>query len=547
MIPAASRQSLSRVNESEALAFLAAPVLLVDADGQVVSANAQACEMLGCSPEPTTSLPQLLTVSGVAQHIELPKSQASVGRSMLRLSDGRSVAAMVRALPSGGWVVALYDLGAIMSEDDRQSSDPVTSLLNREAFKRELARALTAKQSFVLFAIGLERFRQINDALGAGVGDALLRKVGDRLHSLVSTEDVIGRLGYDEFGLIRRGIASNDDIEIEGKRIVELIARAYAVEGHILNISASVGIARPAGQPGEDGLMGHANLALIEARAEGIGTCRLFVAAMADRLQERRRIELGLRRAMALKQLELHYQPQIHLRSGEVVSFEALLRWRREDGSFISPADFVPIAEETGLIVPIGDWVIRTACYAAARWPLPAIVAVNLSAQQFRGEGLVNTVVSALANSGLDPARLELEITESALLDDTAAVVGTLQSLRALGVGIAMDDFGTGYSSLSYLQKFPFDKIKIDQSFVRQMNGNAEAKAIVSTIASLGATLGMKITAEGVETQDQLAEIRERGCDYVQGFLTGRPMTAEAACKLLVDATLEDMRINRGT
>lgn len=540
MILAAATPITPPVSETEALALLATPVLLVDAAEQVVFANAKACAMLGCAPQPAICLAELLAVSGIAHVIDLPKPSSQGARSSLRLSDGRSVTADVQALPSGGWAIALHDIGAFMSEDDRQSIDPVTSLRNREAFKRELARALAGNQPVAMFAIGLERFAQINDALGAGVGDALLRKVGDRLASLASAEDAVGRLGYDGFGLIRRGSASDGDIEAEAKRIIDLVGRAYAVEGQMLNVSASVGVARPVGDPDEEGVMVHANLALIEARAQGFGSWRMFAPAMADRLQEKRRIELGLRRAMALKQLDLHYQPQIDLRSGEVVSFEALLRWRREDGTFISPAEFVPIAEETGLIVPIGDWVIRTACHAAARWPRPAIVAVNLSSQQFRGEGLAPTVVSALASSGLDPARLELEITESALLDDTAAVVGSLQRLRALGVGIAMDDFGTGYSSLSYLQKFPFDKIKIDQSFVRQMHGNAEAKAIVSTIASLGATLGMKITAEGVETPDQLAEIRERGCDYVQGFLTGRPMTAEAAAELLFDANVED-------
>jgi EAL domain-containing protein (putative c-di-GMP-specific phosphodiesterase class I) len=283
-------------------------------------------------------------------------------------------------------------------------------------------------------------------------------------------------------------------------------------------------------------LLRNADLALYRAKADGRGRFRFFEPSMDARMQARRALELDLRRALALKQFHLAYQPQICLSTGAVVGCEALLRWSSPTRGAVSPAEFIPIAEETGLIVAIGEWVLRTATHDAARWAQPVSVAVNLSPLQFRSQTLVDTVLSALANAGLPATRLEIEITEGALMEETQAVVTILRSLRDLGVRVSMDDFGTGYSSLAYLQKFPFDKIKIDQSFVRAMGDNAEAGAIVRAVAALGASLGMKTTAEGVETPEQLAAIRAEGCTEVQGYLTGRPMADADIAALLAQA-----------
>ncbi len=257
---------------------------------------------------------------------------------------------------------------------------------------------------------------------------------------------------------------------------------------------------------------------------------------MDAQMQRRRLMELDLRRALALREFQLAFQPQFDLSTNSLTGFEALLRWHNPSRGLVSPADFIPLAEEIGLMIPIGEWVLREACKEAAIWAQPATVAVNLSAHQFQNAKLVETVASALAHAGLEPTRLELEITESALLDDTDSVLSALQGIRALGVRISMDDFGTGYSSLSYLQKFPFHKIKIDQSFVRRMERDAESKAIVRAVAALGASLGMTTTAEGVETPEQLDLVRAEGCTYVQGYLTGKPMGAADAAALVAAA-----------
>ncbi len=385
--------------------------------------------------------------------------------------------------------------------------------------------------------LDLDRFKAVNDTLGHPVGDALLRKVAERLRNAARRDDVIARLGGDEFAILQVGQVGADQplaAEALANRLVDLVGRTYVLDGQMLNVGVSVGIALfPDDGRLPDDLLKHADLALYRAKADGRGTYRFFEPAMNAAVQARRSLEIDLRRALALKQFTLVFQPQIRLETGEVSGFEALLRWHHPERGLISPATFIPLAEEIGVIVGIGEWALRTACREAARWAQPASIAVNLSPIQFRGGKLVETVTLVLAQTGLDPARLELEITEGALLDDTDGVLTVLNGLRRLGVRISMDDFGTGYSSLSYLQKFPFDKIKIDQSFVRGMAGSAECGAIVRAIARLGASLGMRTTAEGVETADQLDAIRAEGCTEVQGYLTGRPMPASEAFALL--------------
>ncbi|MFC7663388.1 putative bifunctional diguanylate cyclase/phosphodiesterase [Methylorubrum suomiense] len=400
-----------------------------------------------------------------------------------------------------------------------------------------VAAAEEAGAPLAVLMLDLDRFKAVNDTLGHPVGDALLRKVAERLRNAARRDDVIARLGGDEFAILQVGQVGADQplaAEALANRLVDLVGRTYVLDGQMLNVGVSVGIALfPDDGRLPDDLLKHADLALYRAKADGRGTYRFFEPAMNAAVQARRSLEIDLRRALALKQFTLVFQPQIRLETGEVSGFEALLRWHHPERGLISPATFIPLAEEIGVIVGIGEWALRTACREAARWAQPASIAVNLSPIQFRGGKLVETVTLVLAQTGLDPARLELEITEGALLDDTDGVLTVLNGLRHLGVRISMDDFGTGYSSLSYLQKFPFDKIKIDQSFVRGMAGSAECGAIVRAIARLGASLGMRTTAEGVETADQLDAIRAEGCTEVQGYLTGRPMPASEAFALL--------------
>ena len=376
----------------------------------------------------------------------------------------------------------------------------------------------------------------MNDTLGHPIGDALLRRVAERLVKAARRDDLVARLGGDEFAIVQVGAGQPEAAEALAGRLVDLVGRAYVVDGHMLNIGCSVGVAlAPEDGDDPDTLLKNADLALYRAKADGRGVFRFFKPDMDAKMQARRSLELDLRRALALKEFDLAYQPQVSAHDGRVTGFEALLRWRHPERGQISPADFIPLAEEIGLINPIGEWVLRSACAEAARWPSDVSLAVNLSPVQFRGAKLASVVTNALAQSGLPAERLELEITEGALLDNTDTVLNMLNTLRSLGVRISMDDFGTGYSSLSYLQKFPFTKIKIDQSFVRSMDESPDCSAIVRAVIALGRSLGMKTTAEGVETEAQRDRIRAEGCTEIQGYLTGRPMTAEAAAALVRD------------
>ena len=404
--------------------------------------------------------------------------------------------------------------------------DALTGLPNRTLLRDRLEQAIAAGGAAAVLCLDLDRFKEVNDTLGHPVGDALLRAVTGRLRACARGKDVVARLGGDEFAVVLPAPAGTPEGAAGfAGRALEALAEPFLIEGHQLLAGASVGIAvAPADGADADTLLRRADMALYRAKAEGRAAWRFFEPALDAQLQERRALEADLRRAVRERRFELHYQPLVRTPTGSVSGVEALLRWRRADGGLVPPADFIPLAEETGLIVPIGDWVLRTACAEVARWPSGTIgVAVNLSPAQFRRGDLVGSVRAALAASGLGPGRLELEITESVLLEDDRSTLDTLRSLRALGVRIAMDDFGTGYSSLGYLRRFPFDKIKIDRSFVREMARDANCMAIVRAVVSLGATLGATITAEGVETPEQFDLLREIGCEEAQGFLFGRP------------------------
>jgi diguanylate cyclase (GGDEF)-like protein len=391
----------------------------------------------------------------------------------------------------------------------------------------QAVRALSSRaQSFAILYLDLDRFKEVNDTLGHPIGDALLRQVAERLRKTVSPRDLVARLGGDEFALLHYCLDTPEDSAQDlAERIIASIARPYYIDGNEIVVSTSVGIAiAPTDGNETDQLMKNADLALYSAKAEGAGTYRFFSLQMERSMQNRRLLEMDLRRGIKLGQFELYYQPLVRLDTGRVVSGEALMRWRHPEQGMISPAQFIPLAEETGAIEVLGEWALQQACRDALNWPDHVRVSVNLSPVQFRKAGLVDIVKAVLATSELDARRLELEITESVLLQNNAVNLEALHQLRALGLSIALDDFGTGYSSLSYLQRFPFDKLKIDQSFVRDLENRPDSLSIVQSIATLGRNLRMLTTAEGVETQAQLDIITSAGCSEAQGYYFGAPM-----------------------
>jgi diguanylate cyclase (GGDEF)-like protein len=452
----------------------------------------------------------------------------------LDLADGRTIQISHQPMSEGGWVATHEDItDAIRAEaqiSHMATHDALTNLPNRVLFRTRIETALqrvARGEQIAVLCLDLDRFKSVNDALGHPVGDGVLTTVAQRLQGCVRGTDTVARLGGDEFAIVQAGANLPAGAGALAERIIEALGRPYDVHGHQIVIGASVGIAiAPNDGTDPDVLLKQADMALYRAKSDGRGTFRYFEAEMDNRMQMRRRLELDLRRALTEAEFELHYQPQLNLASGRVTGFEALLRWRHADGRLIPPGDFIPLAEEIGLIVPIGEWVLRQACRDAVTWPDDVRVAVNLSPVQFKSRGLVTAVFSALAASHLAASRLELEITESVLLDDSETVLSMLHQIKALGVSISMDDFGTGYSSLSYLRSFPFDKIKIDRSFVRDLATSGDAAAIIRAVAGLGSSLGMSTTAEGVETQEQLDQLRAEGCTEVQGYLISRPRPA---------------------
>ena len=416
--------------------------------------------------------------------------------------------------------------------------DPLTELPNRVLFQKSLSDALARRarkgDQLAVHFIDLDRFKTVNDTLGHPLGDALLREAAERLQGCVREGDTVARLGGDEFAVVQTGLSDMSGATRLAGRIVEAMSVPFDLQGHQVVIGASVGVAAsPSDGLDADELLKKADMALYRAKADGRGAFHFFERSMDEQLQARRALELDLRRALQAGEFELFYQPLYHLGDERVTGCEALLRWRHPERGMVSPADFIPLAEEIGLIVQLGEWVLRNACAEAAKWPEHVRLAVNLSPAQFRDRGLVRTVVSALAASGLAAQRLELEITESVLLQDSAANMTMLHDLKALGVRISMDDFGTGYSSLSYLRSFPFDKIKIDQTFVRDILEDSDAMAIIKAVLDLGSSMGIVTTAEGVETLEQLNALRGQGCAEIQGYFISRPAPAAEIAKML--------------
>jgi diguanylate cyclase (GGDEF)-like protein/PAS domain S-box-containing protein len=461
-------------------------------------------------------------------------AEAKAGHTATRLQvqNGRSIRIVDQPMKGGGWVATFEDITEWQQAQEQISHmarhDALTNLPNRTLFREELEQALRlVKRSdqLAVLCLDLDHFKEINDSLGHPIGDALLMEVGRRLGECVTDNDTVARLGGDEFAIVQ--FCKDCDpsvVALLASHVVERISEPYTIGGHQLVIGVSIGISlAPEDGKNPDELLKKADLALYRAKADGRGTYRYFETGMDARAQARRLLELDLRAALPRNEFEVYYQPIRDIACDRVVAFEALLRWNHSIRGMISPVNFIPLAEETGLIIKLGDWVLRQACMDATRWPEEVCVAVNLSPVQFKNPNLVSQVKAALKQSGLAPHRLELEITESVLLQNSETTLAVLHELRAFGVRISLDDFGTGYSSLSYLRSFPFDKIKIDRSFVSELATREDSMAIVRAVTGLGKSLGIVTTAEGVETDAQFELLRREGCTQAQGYLFSQP------------------------
>jgi diguanylate cyclase (GGDEF)-like protein len=539
----------------EALSNMSQGLCMLDARLRVVVCNARFLAIFGLPAEavvpgvPVRDVIALSVNGGLfresAEEIlaEKQRMMAEKTRSvMLReLTDGRVISIVHQPLAKGGWLVTFEDITERRRAEAKIAfmarHDTLTGLPNRVLFREQMEEALARRRGdgqVAVLCIDLDNFKAVNDTLGHPVGDDLLKIVARRLGECMRDTDMVARLGGDEFAIVQCDAAQPAAATTLASRIVDTLGSAYDLAGNQVVIGASVGIAiAPDDGDDPDQLLKNADMALYRAKADGRATYRFFEAEMDASAQARRRLELDLRAALANAELEVYYQPILALRTDEIVACEALVRWRHPRRGMVSPADFIPLAEETGLIVPLGEWVLRQACATAAGWPDHIRIAVNLSPVQFRSRNLVQTVIHAVAASGLAPCRLELEITEAVLLQDSDATLAILHALRDFGIRISMDDFGTGYSSLSYLRSFPFDKIKIDRSYIGELFTRADSMAIVRAVTGLGRTLGITTTAEGVETVEQLDLLRHEGCTEVQGYLFGKPSPAPEIARLL--------------
>ena len=467
--------------------------------------------------------------------------------------DGdRTIAVSRRMKSDGGSVVILEDVTERKRAQERITHlakfDELTGLANRAQFRERINAMLAAvherQNHITIHLIDLDRFKSINDTLGHPIGDKLLKEVALRLSTVIGPADMITRFGGDEFVVLQSITKRRQDAEWLAQRLARTLKEPFEIDGHRMDIGASIGIAMaPIDGINADELLKKADMALYAAKNGGGGDHRFFAMDMEAAVQERRALELDLRDALASEQFELNYQPLVDLRSGRVTTCEALLRWTHPVRGKVPPAVFIPVAEETGLIIAIGEWALNRACVEAATWPHGVKVAVNLSPVQFRDRGLALQVVSALAKSGLPAQRLELEVTERLLLEDNDGTMATMRQLNNLGVGLSLDDFGTGYSSLNYLRKFPFHKIKIDQSFIHDLGEEREARAIISAVVSLGAGLDKIVVAEGIETAEQAKLVAELNCHEGQGYFFGRPMGAKEIHARLEARSLEAQRV----
>ncbi len=461
--------------------------------------------------------------------------------------DGdRTIAISRRMMSGGGSVVILEDVTESKRAQERITHlaryDDLTGLANRNQFRERINGMLAAmhkgKNHIAIHLIDLDRFKTINDTLGHPIGDKLLKEVASRLKTVIRPGDMITRFGGDEFVVLQVGTERYQDAKWLAQRLARTLKDPFDIDGHRIDIGASIGIAMaPMDGVDADQLLKKADMALYAAKNGGGGDHRFFALEMEEAAQERRALELDLREALASEQFQLYFQPLVDLRSGRVTTCEALMRWKHPNRGMVPPAVFIPIAEETGLIIALGEWALQRACAEAANWPKSVKVAVNLSPVQFRDRGLALHVVSALAKSGLPAQRLELEVTERLLLEDNDGTLAAMEQLKNLGVSISLDDFGTGYSSLNYLRKFPFQKIKIDQSFIQGLGEERDAQAIIAAVAGLGASLDKTVVAEGIETEEQMRQVKAHGCHEGQGHFFGEPMAAETIRARLEEST----------
>jgi diguanylate cyclase (GGDEF)-like protein/PAS domain S-box-containing protein len=538
-----------------ALSNMSQALLMFDSSGRLMMSNRRYCDIYGLAPQQVTpgcTIRDLLehrryqgSFSGDPQgylvRLQSTLAQGKTFEARAELPDGRIIAILNHPMAGGGWVATHEDITERQRTEAKISymarHDGLTDLPNRLLFQERLEQALTRTargEQLAVLCLDIDNFKSVNDTLGHPMGDLLLKQAAARLSECMRETDTAARLGGDEFTIVQVGASQPTDATALAARLIEVISAPYELDGHQVIVGMSIGIAI-APEDGTDPhqLLKNADMALYRAKADGRGVYRFFEPEMDARMQARRALELDLRRAMAAGEFELFYQPLVNVRTQYVRGFEALIRWHHPQRGLIAPLDFIPLAEDTGLIVRLGEWVLRKACEEAARWPFDVSVAVNLSPVQFRSKSLIAAVETALTASGLSPTRLELEITESVLLQESEATLAMLHHFRGLGIRISMDDFGTGYSSLSYLRKFPFDKIKIDASFIRDMADQDESLAIVRAVTAMGASLHMVTTAEGVETREQFDRLRAEGCDEVQGYYFSSPRPAAEVAGLL--------------
>ncbi|RXH00839.1 EAL domain-containing protein [Bradyrhizobium vignae] len=458
-------------------------------------------------------------------------------------ADGRLIRVTRQPMAGGGWVATHLDVTEQRRSEAKithmAQHDALTDLPNRVLLRERMEHAIAVTRNggldLAVLMLDLDRFKEVNDTLGHPAGDALLRAVSTRLRECVTETALIARLGGDEFAVI--DYVTNPAVEAAAlaENIRKALCEPFDLGDHRVTVGTSIGIAiAPRDGNDSDVILKSADLALYSAKSGGRGAYRFFEPEFDELMHARRNLERDMRDALVGRQFELHYQPFVSAATGETCGFEALLRWHHPQRGLVLPGEFIPLAEETGLIVPLGEWVLRTACAEAATWPTSVRIAVNLSPAQFRSKELVPVIVGALASSGLAPHRLELEVTETVIMHDSEAVFAVLAQLRELGVQIALDDFGTGYSSLSFLQRFPFDKVKIDRSFVDELSGvRAEARHLARAVVRFAVSLGKTTTAEGVETKEQLDILREEGCIETQGYYFSRPMPASDIARML--------------
>jgi diguanylate cyclase (GGDEF)-like protein len=530
---------------------------MFDAERRLVVSNKRLSELLGVSPDIARkgfSVQELLLecirsgmvatpyVERFAADFQSHLAGEAQGDLTIENGEGRTLELTFHPLENGGEVVLFQDVTERKNAEAKISYlahyDALTGLPNRTFFREQMDRTLAftrRRGHCALLFIDLDQFKHVNDTLGHRCGDEVLAAVADRLRGLVRESDIVARFGGDEFVILQAPVTRREEIDALAKRIVEAIAMPYEIDVHQIVIGASIGIAlAPADGDNADVLLKNADMALYRAKAEGRAEWRFFEPEMDAQAQARRSLELDLRDAVASGAFEVYYQPLINLKTHRIGTCEALLRWPHASRGMVSPAEFIPVAEEMGLIVEIGNWVLHQACAECMKWPANVSVAVNLSPIQFRRGDVVAVVRHALATSGLRPERLEIEITESSLLEDTETTRAALQELRAFGVRISLDDFGTGHSSLSYLHNFPLHKVKIDRSFLQGIESSKRLLTLLGGVARLSAELGMSVVVEGIETEEQLALVaREKTIDEAQGYLFSPAIPSSSIRKLL--------------